>query len=132
VNTVPLYPSSKVSDMAIEPYNAMLGSTELYHHSDMVEIMDNEALYNIASRNLVSRSPTYNGLEPDSRLCISDLVHQFDGQNSLRQGRYLTATVNFMGNLSTGEVEEEMASIGILEKVKMRRNLWRLNQRWRI
>ena len=46
--TYSIYPSPKVSDTVVEPYNAVLSSHQLLENSDETFIVDNEALYNIA------------------------------------------------------------------------------------
>jgi tubulin beta len=55
-------PSPKVSDTVVEPYNAMLGIHQLLENTDEVFCIDNEALYDIATRRLGLRSPKYGDL----------------------------------------------------------------------
>ena len=56
-------PSRKVSDIVVEPYNAVLGiNTTQYSSYIMSQIIDNEALYNICERNLVRSNPTYKDM----------------------------------------------------------------------
>jgi len=45
--TYSIYPSPKVSDTVVEPYNAVLSSHQLLENSDETFIIDNEALMNI-------------------------------------------------------------------------------------
>merc|ERR1719333_107743 len=45
--TYSVFPSPKVSDTVVEPYNAVLSSHQLLENSDETFIIDNEALYNI-------------------------------------------------------------------------------------
>eukprot|EP00494_Astrolonche_serrata_P033133 UN33402 len=59
--TYSIYPSPKVSDTVVEPYNAVLSTHQLLENADEVFIIDNEALYNI-SRTLNQTSPTYSDL----------------------------------------------------------------------
>ena len=47
-----IYPSARKSDTVVEPYNAVLASNALQEHSDVTVLMDNEALYNICSKQL--------------------------------------------------------------------------------
>merc|ERR1711997_606915 len=42
-----IYPSPKVSDTVVEPYNAVLSKHQLLENSDETFIIDNEALMNI-------------------------------------------------------------------------------------
>jgi len=63
--TYSIYPSPKVSDTVVEPYNAVLSSHQLLENSDETFVVDNEALYNIANNILKIQSPDYkvlNGL----------------------------------------------------------------------
>merc|ERR1712178_163117 len=62
LNTFSVYPSPKVSDTVVEPYNAVLSSHQLLENSDETFVVDNEALYNIAHNLLKLPSPTYTEL----------------------------------------------------------------------
>jgi len=57
--TYSVYPSPKVSDTVVEPYNAVLSSHQLLENSDETFIVDNEALYNISHNILKMNAPTY-------------------------------------------------------------------------
>merc|ERR1711993_197431 len=56
------FPSPKVSDTVVEPYNAVLSSHQLLENSDETFIIDNEALYNINHNVLKNKEPTYEQL----------------------------------------------------------------------
>jgi len=60
--TYSIYPSPKVSDTVVEPYNAVLSSHQLLENSDETFIIDNEALYNISHNILKQNQPTYSEL----------------------------------------------------------------------
>jgi len=60
--TYSIYPSPKVSDTVVEPYNAVLSSHQLLENSDETFIVDNEALYNISNNVLKNQNPTYKQL----------------------------------------------------------------------
>jgi len=60
--TYSVFPSPKVSDTVVEPYNAVLSSHQLLENSDETFIVDNEALYNIANNLLKKPEPTYTEL----------------------------------------------------------------------
>jgi len=60
--TYSVYPSPKVSDTVVEPYNAVLSSHQLLENSDETFIVDNEALYNISNNVLKKQNPTYSQL----------------------------------------------------------------------
>jgi len=57
-----VYPSPKVSDTVVEPYNAVLSSHQLLENSDETFIIDNEALYNISHNVLKNDAPRYADL----------------------------------------------------------------------
>jgi len=57
--TFSVYPSPKVSDTVVEPYNAVLSSHQLLENADETFIIDNEALYNISHNVLKQTAPTY-------------------------------------------------------------------------
>jgi len=57
--TYSVFPSPKVSDTVVEPYNAVLSSHQLLENSDETFIIDNEALYNINHNILKNKQPTY-------------------------------------------------------------------------
>eukprot|EP00493_Phyllostaurus_siculus_P024418 UN24758 len=60
--TYSIYPSPKVSDTVVEPYNAVLSSHQLLENSDETFIIDNEALYNISHNVLKQKTPKYEDL----------------------------------------------------------------------
>ncbi|KAK9380626.1 beta-tubulin [Kockiozyma suomiensis] len=60
--TFSVVPSPKVSDTIVEPYNATLSVHQLVENSDETFCIDNEALYDICSRTLKLREPSYGDL----------------------------------------------------------------------
>ena len=60
--TFSVYPSPKVSDVVVEPYNATLSIHQLLENSDETFVIDNEALYNISHNVLKQNQPKYNDL----------------------------------------------------------------------
>merc|ERR1712157_225352 len=62
LNTFSVYPSPKVSDTVVEPYNAVLSSHQLLENADETFIIDNEALYNISHNVLKQTAPKYADL----------------------------------------------------------------------
>jgi len=60
--TYSVFPSPKVSDTVVEPYNAVLSSHQLLENSDETFIVDNEALYNIMHNVLKKQSVEYKVL----------------------------------------------------------------------
>jgi tubulin beta len=60
--TFSVFPSPKVSDTVVEPYNATLSVHQLVENGDEVMVIDNEALYNICLKTLKLSSPSYSDL----------------------------------------------------------------------
>ncbi|CAK9807698.1 Tubulin alpha-8 chain [Anthophora quadrimaculata] len=57
-----LYPSPNISTVIVEPYNAVFTTHGALEHVDCCFLFDNEALYDICSRNLDVDDPTYTNL----------------------------------------------------------------------
>lgn len=57
-----IFPSPKVSDTVVEPYNATLAFHCLTDNADEVMVLDNEALYDICFRTLRLTTPTFGDL----------------------------------------------------------------------
>jgi tubulin beta len=68
--TYSVYPSPKVSDVVVEPYNATLSIHQLLENSDETFVIDNEALYNISHNVLKQNTPKYS----DLNLVISQVM----------------------------------------------------------
>jgi len=62
METFSIFPSPKVSDTVVEPYNATLSVHQLVENADEVMVLDNEALYDICFRTLKLTTPTYGDL----------------------------------------------------------------------
>merc|ERR1712059_179435 len=62
METFSVFPSPKVSDTVVEPYNATLSVHQLVENADVVQVVDNEALYDICFRTLKLTTPTYGDL----------------------------------------------------------------------
>jgi len=80
--TYSVFPSPKVSDTVVEPYNAVLSSHQLLENSDETFIIDNEALYNINHNVLKNKQPTYtelNGLIAQSTCGVTSSL-RFPGK----------------------------------------------------
>ena len=54
MNTYSVVPSPKVSDTVVEPYNATLSVHQLVENTDETYCIDNEALYDICFRLVLS------------------------------------------------------------------------------
>merc|ERR1711978_802160 len=58
--TYSIYPSPKVSDTVVEPYNAVLATHQLLENADQTYVIDNEALYSIVVNILKEDAPTFS------------------------------------------------------------------------
>eukprot|EP01083_Nonionella_stella_P032287 88367_1 len=57
-----IYPTPKVSDVVVEPYNAILTISQLMTDSDATFVTDNEALFDISHNILKQKSPKFADL----------------------------------------------------------------------
>ena len=62
IETFSVFPSPKVSDTVVVPYNATLSIHLLVDSTDEVQVIDNEVLYEIFFRTLKLTTPTYGDL----------------------------------------------------------------------
>ncbi|TMW85035.1 hypothetical protein EJD97_023899 [Solanum chilense] len=104
--TFSVFPSPKVSDTVVEPYNATLSVHQLVENADECMVLDNEALYDICFRTLKLTTPSFPELtqqmwDAKNMMCAADPRH----------GRYLTASAMFRGKMSTKEVDEQMLNV---------------------
>nr|QEG99468.1 tubulin beta chain 4 isoform 3 [Bromus tectorum] len=60
--TFSVFPSPKVSDTVVEPYNATLSVHQLVENADECMVLDNEALYDICFRTLKLATPSFGDL----------------------------------------------------------------------
>jgi hypothetical protein len=80
--TFSVFPSPKVSDTVVEPYNATLSVHQLVENADEVMVVDNEALYDICFRTLKLTTPTYGDLNHLVSVAMSGITCclRFPGQ----------------------------------------------------
>lgn len=62
--TFSVFPSPKVSDTVVEPYNATLSVHQLVENADECMVLDNEALYDICFRTLKLTTPSCKFVSP--------------------------------------------------------------------
>ncbi|KAL8141639.1 hypothetical protein V2J09_014671 [Rumex salicifolius] len=60
--TFSVFPSPKVSETVVEPYNATLSVHQLVENADECMVLDNEALYDICFRTLKLTTPSFGDL----------------------------------------------------------------------
>ncbi|VDM19905.1 unnamed protein product [Hydatigera taeniaeformis] len=90
--TFSCYPSPKVSDVVVEPYNAILSQNQLIDLAEQTFVIDNEALYDICSRTLRLKDPTYGDLNHLVSITMSGIT------TSLRFPGQLNADLRKLGN----------------------------------
>ncbi|KAN0138797.1 beta-tubulin 2 [Lactarius tabidus] len=80
--TFSILPSPKVSETVVEPYNALLSVHQLVENSDMTICIDNEALYDITTRAMKVKSPTFDDLNSlvSQVMCGVSTSLRFPGQ----------------------------------------------------
>jgi len=80
--TFSILPSPKVSETVVEPYNALLSVHQLVENSDMSICIDNEALYDITTRSLKVKAPTFDDLNSvvSQVMCGVSTSLRFPGQ----------------------------------------------------
>ena len=72
--TFSVFPSPKVSDTVVEPYNATLSVHQLVENADECMVLDNEALYDICFRTLKLTTPSCKYSLSLLLRCISILI----------------------------------------------------------
>lgn len=82
MTTYSIIPSSKTSDIVVEPYNATLTMPNLVENSDETFCMDNEAVYDICHRTLRLEGPTYSDMNHLVSSCMAGVTTclRFPGQ----------------------------------------------------
>ncbi|XP_027359386.1 tubulin alpha-3 chain-like [Abrus precatorius] len=92
-----IYPSPQVSTAVVEPYNTVLSNHSLIEHSDVVVLLDNEAIYDICRRSLDIEKPTYTNLNRLISQIISSLTTslRFDGAINVDISEFQTNLVPY-------------------------------------
>eukprot|EP01023_Acetabularia_acetabulum_P000649 TRINITY_DN10263_c1_g1_i2.p1 TRINITY_DN10263_c1_g1~~TRINITY_DN10263_c1_g1_i2.p1 ORF type:complete len:453 (+),score=87.90 TRINITY_DN10263_c1_g1_i2:86-1444(+) len=57
-----VYPSPRIATSVVEPYNAVLSTHALLEHAEVVNVIDNEAVYEMCHASLDVTRPTYRNL----------------------------------------------------------------------
>uniref|UniRef100_A0A0G4EYT4 Tubulin beta chain n=1 Tax=Chromera velia CCMP2878 TaxID=1169474 RepID=A0A0G4EYT4_9ALVE len=84
MQTFAVFPSPKVSETVVEPYNCVLSISQLIENADLVQVLDNEALYDICFRTLKLGAASFG-----------DMNHLVSAVMST-----LTASIRFPGQLN--------------------------------
>lgn len=75
--SISIFPSEFVSDLVVEPYNAVLAMTKLTNFSDIVFPIDNESLYSICANLYKLKTPTYFDLNHIINGTLSNITYPF-------------------------------------------------------
>ncbi|KAL6178231.1 hypothetical protein ACLB2K_049750 [Fragaria x ananassa] len=99
--TFSVFPSPKVSDTVVEPYNATLSVHQLVENADECMVLDNEALYDICLRTLKLNTPNFMLPNLDTQTAkpkpnVGDLNHLISGTMS-----GVTCCLRFPGQLNS-------------------------------
>jgi tubulin beta len=77
--TFSVFPSPKVSDTVVEPYNATLSVHQLVENADECMVLDNEALYDICFRTLKLTTPSCK--HPLQLFIVSSIFSRLFGEH---------------------------------------------------
>ena len=81
--TFSVFPSPKVSDTVVEPYNATLSVHQLVENADECMVLDNEALYDICFRTLKLTTPSCKPL-----FIVSSISPIFFGEHHVTRSMF--------------------------------------------
>lgn len=92
-----MLPSASIAYSPVEPYNAVLSMNHLVENADFVNIVQNQALYNICSRSLRIAAPSYADFNYIIGLQMSDLSSslRFGGSHNTNMRKTLVNIVPF-------------------------------------
>ncbi|BBG94816.1 tubulin beta-1 chain [Prunus dulcis] len=98
--TFSVFPSPKVSDTVVEPYNATLSVHQLVENADECMVLDNEALYDICFRTLKLSTPS---CESQTTSFANYIVTQIGDLNHLISATMsgVTCCLRFPGQLNS-------------------------------
>lgn len=89
IQTLPIFPSAKVSDIVVEPYNTLLGLSRQVEHVNLCHVIENDALHSICQKKLRIKTPTYREINAivSELICGITCGSRFPGQinSSLRK-----------------------------------------------
>jgi len=92
-----IYPAPNLSTCIVEPYNAMLATHWLLDHTEVSVVLDNEAIYAIAQKQLDIKRPSYLQLNMVIAKVVSSMTAalRFDGEANVDLGEFQTNLVPF-------------------------------------
>ena len=92
-----VYPAPQVSTAIVEPYNSVLYTHTTLEHCDCAFLVDNQAIYDIARKNLDITRPTYTNLNRLIAQIISSITAslRFDGALNVDLNEFQTNLVPY-------------------------------------
>merc|ERR1712079_256467 len=92
-----VYPSPTISTCVVEPYNALLTTHWLLDHTEISVVLDNEAVYEIARKNLDIKRPSYDTLNRMIAKAVSSMTAslRFEGELNVDLNEFQTNLVPF-------------------------------------
>lgn len=78
-----VYPSQQLSSVVVEPYNSVLCTDTMLDNSEVAFMVDNEAMYNIALRNMDIEKPKFSTLNRLIAQSISSVTASLRFEGSL-------------------------------------------------
>ncbi|XP_075591017.1 tubulin alpha chain-like [Dermatophagoides farinae] len=91
------WPAPEISTAIVEPYNAVLCTHSFIEHTDVTFLMDNEAIYDICTKQLSVEHPSYHNLNRLIAQVISSFTVslRFDGALNVDITEFQTNLVPF-------------------------------------
>ncbi|KAL3313550.1 Tubulin alpha-1A chain [Cichlidogyrus casuarinus] len=92
-----IYPAPQMSTAIVEPYNSIILTHTTLEQADCSFMMDNEAIYDICTKNLDVKRPTYGNLNRLLSQVVSSITAslRFDGQLNVDLNEFETNLVPF-------------------------------------
>ena len=92
-----VYPAPEISTAVVEPYNCVLATHALIEHTEVVSVLDNEAIYGICRRSLDIERPSYSNLNQVVSQVVSSLTAslRFDGSLNVDLTEFQTNLVPY-------------------------------------
>jgi len=92
-----IYPAPHLASAVVEPYNSILTTHTTLEHSDCAFMVDNEAIYEICSRNLNVERPSFSNINRIVAQVLSSITAslRFDGALNVDLTEFQTNLVPF-------------------------------------
>merc|ERR550525_535966 len=92
-----VYPSPTISTCIVEPYNALLATHWLIDYAEISTVLDNEAIYDLCSKQLDIKRPSYDTLNRLMAKAVSSMTSslRFEGELNMDLNEFQTNLVPF-------------------------------------